>query len=80
MRREYIEKCASLFIFPRELCGYLGNFPAEEYRLCSSGKCVGEKSENISEREINYEQNEKVCTFCKWKTVVFKSSRCHRII
>lgn len=80
MRREYIERYVSLLIFPRELCGYLGNLPAQVYRLCSSGECVGEKSKNICEIEINYEQNEKACTFCRWKTAVFKSSRCHCMI
>ena len=80
MRREYIERCVSISIFPRELCGYLGNLPAQEYRLCSSGECVGEKSKNICKTEINYEQNEKACPFCKWKTVVCKSSRCYCII
>jgi len=34
---------------------------------------------NIYKTERNYRQNEKTCSFCKWKTVVFTSSRCHSI-
>lgn len=41
---------------------------------------MGEKSKNICVTEIDYEQNEKACTLHKWKTVVFKSSRCHHVI
>lgn len=67
-------------IFARELCGYQGNFPTQEYWLYSSGECVGEKSKNICVTEIDYEQNEKACTLHKWKTAIFKSSRCHHVI